>query len=184
MTVAESQAPQASPGPHAAPGASLAGPWPRCGRCCSTSSSFTPKSALCPLLQTAEPRSGGSKYVWVTRSLFQSGLKRSMFKPPGCAGGLARKPSSSSGSLSGGSSGACASPVAGKGKAARSAVCSCQALLAGPLSSGGSGRLAVVWGRGGGVLQGEARSDGRSSFGWDKRSPSGRLLGARESEGG
>lgn len=46
----------------------------------------------------------------------KSGLKRSMFKPPGCAGGLARKPSSSSGSLSGGSSGACASPVAGKAK--------------------------------------------------------------------
>lgn len=143
-----------------------------------------PRRRFARYCRPRNPRSGGSNYVWVTRSLFQSGLKRSMFKPPGCAGGLARKPSSSSGSLSGGSSGACASPVAGKGKAARSAVCSCQALLAGPLSSGGSGRLAVVWGRGGGVLQGEARSDGRSSFGWDKRSPSGRLLGARESEGG
>lgn len=51
--------------------------------------------------------------------LFQLGLKKTLLKPPGCAGSLARK-SSSWGSVSGVTSGVSASPAAaGRGKAGR-----------------------------------------------------------------
>ncbi|XP_057598794.1 G2 and S phase-expressed protein 1 [Hippopotamus amphibius kiboko] len=60
---------------------------------------------------------GGSHVAPGKRSLpvpSKSGLKKTTLKPPGCAGGLARK--SSSGSVSGMSSSVCASPAGGKAK--------------------------------------------------------------------
>ncbi|XP_059968952.1 G2 and S phase-expressed protein 1 isoform X1 [Mesoplodon densirostris] len=60
---------------------------------------------------------GGNHVVQGKRSLpvpNKSGLKKTMLKPPGCAGSLARK--SSSGSISGVSASVCASPAAGRAK--------------------------------------------------------------------
>ncbi|XP_022452677.1 G2 and S phase-expressed protein 1 isoform X2 [Delphinapterus leucas] len=60
---------------------------------------------------------GGNHVVQGKRSLpvpNKFGLKKTMLKPPGCAGSLARK--SSSGSVSGVSASVCASPAAGKAK--------------------------------------------------------------------
>ncbi|XP_036723396.1 G2 and S phase-expressed protein 1 isoform X3 [Balaenoptera musculus] len=60
---------------------------------------------------------GGNHVVQGKRSLpvpNKSGLKKTMLKPPGCAGSLARK--SSSGSVSGVSASVCASPAAGRAK--------------------------------------------------------------------
>ncbi|XP_061061249.1 G2 and S phase-expressed protein 1 [Eubalaena glacialis] len=60
---------------------------------------------------------GGNHMVQGKRSLpvpNKSGLKKTMLKPPGCAGSLARK--SSSGSVLGVSASVCASPAAGKAK--------------------------------------------------------------------
>ena len=68
-----------------------------------------------------------------------------MLKPPGCAGSLARK--SSSGSVSGVSASVCASPAAGKGKAGPERCPFLPDLSQNHLAEG-SGRLAVVWGRG------------------------------------
>ncbi|XP_059881989.1 G2 and S phase-expressed protein 1 [Delphinus delphis] len=81
------------------------------------SHSSVPPDKPCAARDIASLPAGGNHAVQGKRSLpvpNKFGLKKTMLKPPGCAGSLARK--SSSGSGSGVSASVCASPAAGKGK--------------------------------------------------------------------
>ncbi|XP_073644151.1 G2 and S phase-expressed protein 1 isoform X3 [Tursiops truncatus] len=81
------------------------------------SHSSVPPDKPCAARDIASLPAGGNHTVQGKRSLpvpNKFGLKKTMLKPPGCAGSLARK--SSSGSVSGVSASVCASPAAGKGK--------------------------------------------------------------------
>nr|XP_030711484.1 G2 and S phase-expressed protein 1 isoform X2 [Globicephala melas] len=81
------------------------------------SHSSVPPDKPCAARDIASLPAGGNHVVQGKRSLpvpNKFGLKKTMLKPPGCAGSLARK--SSSGSVSGVSASVCASPAAGKAK--------------------------------------------------------------------
>ncbi|TEA32278.1 hypothetical protein DBR06_SOUSAS6610239, partial [Sousa chinensis] len=81
------------------------------------SHSSVPPDKPCAARDIASLPAGGNHVVQGKRSLpvpNKFGLKKTMLKPPGCAGSLARK--SSSGSVSGASASVCASPAAGKAK--------------------------------------------------------------------
>ncbi|MXQ95303.1 hypothetical protein E5288_WYG005118 [Bos mutus] len=110
--------------------------------------SSVPPDKLSTTRAIASVPASGSHLVPGKRSLpvpNKSGPKKTMLKPPGCAGGLAGR--SSSGSVSGLSSTARASPATGGGKASPERLVPAR-LFTEPLSSAaGSGRLALVWGR-------------------------------------